>query len=165
MLGTELGKSNFQPDYSQTSHSSFSGISNLGENISKLPILLFLLYTMSLLVLALVSILVGLGLGLCQTIYNVFFHPLRKFPGPALAGASSWWKVYKEVVKQETMANLLFDLHRQYGRQRRSGLLECPRVVCIGAKISNRRYRPSCPQRSKHIPSFSTQCGLGRPAA
>lgn len=79
---------------------------------------------MSLLVLALVTVLLALGLGVCQTIYNVFFHPLAEFPGPALAGASSWWKIYKEVVRGDTMANDLFDLHRQYGRQRQSDLLE-----------------------------------------
>lgn len=55
-----------------------------------------------------------------QVIYNVFFHPLRKFPGPAMAGATSLWKKYKEVIKQETMALELFDLHRRYGKENNS---------------------------------------------
>lgn len=63
--------------------------------------------------------LVGLALGafwgFCQVLYNVFFHPLRKFPGPLLAGATSGWKAYKEVIKRETLAQELFDLHRRYG--------------------------------------------------
>jgi len=50
-----------------------------------------------------------------RVVYNLFFHPLRKFPGPVMAGATSWWKAYKEVVKQETLAQLLFDLHAKYG--------------------------------------------------
>lgn len=53
--------------------------------------------------------------GFFQVLYNVFFHPLRKFPGPWLAGATSGWKAYKEVIKGETLAQELFDLHRRYG--------------------------------------------------
>lgn len=53
--------------------------------------------------------------GLGQIIYNVFFHPLRKFPGPFMAGATSSWKAYKEVIKQETLAQELFILHERYG--------------------------------------------------
>lgn len=55
-------------------------------------------------------------LGLCRLVYNVFFHPLRKFPGPWMAGATSGWKAYKEVIKQETLAQELFDLHAKYGK-------------------------------------------------
>ncbi|KAI4219277.1 MAG: hypothetical protein L6R40_008728, partial [Gallowayella cf. fulva] len=32
-----------------------------------------------------------------------------------MAGATSWWRAYKEVLQQETMAQLLFHLHQQYG--------------------------------------------------
>lgn len=53
--------------------------------------------------------------GLCRAVYNVFFHPLRKFPGPWMAGATSGWKAYKEVIKQETLAQELFGLHEKYG--------------------------------------------------
>ncbi|KAM4058611.1 cytochrome p450 [Hirsutella rhossiliensis] len=52
---------------------------------------------------------------LYRVLYNVFLHPLRKFPGPLLAGATSGWKAYKEVIKRETLAQELFDLHRRYG--------------------------------------------------
>ncbi|KZF24030.1 cytochrome P450 [Xylona heveae TC161] len=60
-------------------------------------------------------LLVALSIALCPIIYNVFFHPLRRFPGPRMAGATSWWKAYKEVFQQETLAQLLFDLHRKHG--------------------------------------------------
>lgn len=53
---------------------------------------------------------------LCQMFYNVFLHPLRNFPGPLLAGATSAWKAYKEVIKQETIARDLFALHQKYGK-------------------------------------------------
>ncbi|GAB7357362.1 hypothetical protein MBLNU459_g8308t1 [Dothideomycetes sp. NU459] len=60
-------------------------------------------------------------LGLCKALYNIFFHPLRKFPGPLLAGATSGWKAYKEVIKQETLAQELFALHEKYGEIVRIG--------------------------------------------
>lgn len=62
------------------------------------------------------AVVIAAFLGLCQVLYNIFFHPLRKFPGPLLAGATSGWKAYKEVIKQETLAQELFDLHSKYGK-------------------------------------------------
>lgn len=53
---------------------------------------------------------------LSQILYNVFLHPLRKFPGPRIAGATSLWRAYKEVILKETLAQELFDLHRKHGR-------------------------------------------------
>lgn len=34
-----------------------------------------------------------------------------------MAGATSGWKAYKEVIKQETLALELFDLHAKYGEK------------------------------------------------
>lgn len=56
--------------------------------------------------------------GLGRVVYNVFFHPLRNFPGPWMAGATSSWKAYKEVIKQESAVHELFHLHKKYGMMR-----------------------------------------------
>jgi hypothetical protein len=56
-------------------------------------------------------LIVGAG----RLIFNVFFHPLREYPGPLAARASLWWKIYIEVIKQESMTDALFRLHKQYG--------------------------------------------------
>jgi hypothetical protein len=58
---------------------------------------------------------IALMLALCPIIYNLFFHPLRHFPGPRLAAATTWWKAYKEVYRQETLAQVLFELHEKHG--------------------------------------------------
>jgi hypothetical protein len=50
-----------------------------------------------------------------RLLYNVFFHPLRAYPGPLAAKATTWWKTYIEVVKQESMVDVLFRLHKQFG--------------------------------------------------
>jgi hypothetical protein len=66
--------------------------------------------------LAALSVLLALiSLQLGRLFYNVFLHPLKAFPGPLAAGASRWWKTYIEVVKQESMTDVLVKLHEQYG--------------------------------------------------
>ncbi|KAK0113954.1 hypothetical protein ONS95_014199 [Cadophora gregata] len=54
-------------------------------------------------------------LKLGQLVYNVFFHPLRFFPGPRAAQATTWWKTYIEVVTQESMVDVLIRLHKEFG--------------------------------------------------
>jgi hypothetical protein len=61
------------------------------------------------------SLLAWIGLGVVQIVYNVFFHPLKEFPGTAAAKATTWWQTYIEVVKQESMTDVLKRLHKQYG--------------------------------------------------
>ena len=61
-------------------------------------------------------LLAWLTLGVFRLFYNVFFHPLRAYPGPLVAGATTWWKTYIEVVKQESMIDVLFKLHEQFGQ-------------------------------------------------
>jgi hypothetical protein len=48
-------------------------------------------------------------------VYNVFLHPLKKIPGPLPASATEWWKTWIEVVRQESMTDVLVRLHKQYG--------------------------------------------------
>ena len=40
-----------------------------------------------------------LARGLCAVIYNVLYHPLKRFPGPKLAGATQLYQSYFDVVK------------------------------------------------------------------
>lgn len=51
-------------------------------------------------------------------IYNIYFHPLARYPGPRWAVATKWWKVYVEVYKRESIVDKLFDLHKIYGKAR-----------------------------------------------
>lgn len=56
-----------------------------------------------------------LGLGVARLVYNLYFHPLSAYPGPIAAQASGWWKTYIEVIKQESMTDVLLRLHKQFG--------------------------------------------------
>ena len=48
-------------------------------------------------------------------VYNVYFHPLAKFPGPPLAGATEYWKAYIECIASRSFCHELVGLHARYG--------------------------------------------------
>jgi hypothetical protein len=48
-------------------------------------------------------------------VYNVYFHPLAKFPGPSLAGTTTYWKAYIECIANRSFCHELVDLHARYG--------------------------------------------------
>lgn len=50
--------------------------------------------------------------------YNVYFHPLARFPGPRLAAASKYWLFYQEFVKGVSLSDVRDGLHAQYGALR-----------------------------------------------
>src|SRR6266852_2254898 len=47
--------------------------------------------------------------------YNVYLHPLARFPGPKLAAASKYWLFYQEFVKGVSLSDVRDKLHAQYG--------------------------------------------------
>ena len=53
--------------------------------------------------------------GLLRVIYNVFFHPLSRFPGPRGAACTRWWLAYMELVRGVSLSTLRVELHQQYG--------------------------------------------------
>ncbi len=61
------------------------------------------------------TLLAWVGTGVLRLLYNVLLHPLAAYPGPLGARASTWWKTYIEVVKQESLVDVLFQLHEEYG--------------------------------------------------
>ncbi|KAH8105264.1 cytochrome P450 [Cristinia sonorae] len=46
--------------------------------------------------------------------YNLFFHPLAKFPGPRLAGMTPLWRSWRYLIAQDHIPKLL-ELHKQFG--------------------------------------------------
>lgn len=48
-------------------------------------------------------------------IYNWYFHPLSKFPGPKWAAFGVWWKVNLELLQGKNLVEELFKLHDRYG--------------------------------------------------
>jgi len=46
-------------------------------------------------------------------LYNRYFHPLSKYPGPPLASITDLWKSYQVLLG--TYEHTLLDLHRQHG--------------------------------------------------
>ena len=48
-------------------------------------------------------------------VYRISLHPLAKYPGPKLAGASYWYEYYYDVTKKGNYIFKIMDLHKQYG--------------------------------------------------
>lgn len=50
-----------------------------------------------------------------KCIYNLYFHPLRGFPGPKVAALGSYYEFYHDVIKDGTFLWRIMDMHRKYG--------------------------------------------------
>jgi hypothetical protein len=47
---------------------------------------------------------------LARGIYNVFFHPLSRFPGPRGAACTKWWLAYMMFVRGVSLSTLREEL-------------------------------------------------------
>ena len=47
-------------------------------------------------------------------VYNYWFHPLARFPGPKSAAIGKWWKMWRYLVTKDSIPQL-FEAHAQYG--------------------------------------------------
>jgi len=52
---------------------------------------------------------------LLRVTYNIFFHPLSRFPGPRGAACTRWWLAYMELVRGVSLSTIRAELHQQYG--------------------------------------------------
>ena len=48
--------------------------------------------------------------------YRLFFHPLRKIPGPWIAAATNWYEFYQDVVLVGHYVKEYPKLHAKYGQ-------------------------------------------------
>ena len=56
-----------------------------------------------------------LSYALVSVIYNLFFHPLSRFPGPRGAACTKWWLAYWELGRGVSLSTLREELHQKYG--------------------------------------------------
>ncbi|KAH7353180.1 cytochrome P450 monooxygenase-like protein [Pyrenochaeta sp. MPI-SDFR-AT-0127] len=61
------------------------------------------------------TVAVLIACAVCNVIYNFYFHPLAKFPGPPLACVTIYWKAYIECVASRSFCHYLVELHARYG--------------------------------------------------
>lgn len=53
---------------------------------------------------------------LAKILYNLYFHPLAKFPGPKLAAATHAYEFYWSVIRDGQFIWEIERLHKKYGR-------------------------------------------------
>lgn len=51
-------------------------------------------------------------------IYRLFFHPLRKIPGPWLAAATNWYEFYQDVILVGHYVKEYPNIHAKYGQSK-----------------------------------------------
>ncbi|KAJ5312793.1 hypothetical protein N7508_003623 [Penicillium antarcticum] len=56
-----------------------------------------------------------LGFFALRTIYNLYFHPLSKFPGPKIAAATFLYEFYYDVIKSGMYLWEIERMHKEYG--------------------------------------------------
>jgi hypothetical protein len=56
-----------------------------------------------------------LSYSLVCVVYNLYFHPLSRFPGPRGAACTKWWLAYWELGRGVSLSVLREELHKQYG--------------------------------------------------
>lgn len=65
-----------------------------------------------------------LGLGglyfVLTSLYRLYFHPLRRFPGPKLAAITHGYEFYHDVFRRGMYLWEIEKMHKKYGRQIRS---------------------------------------------
>ncbi|KAF8497461.1 hypothetical protein F5888DRAFT_1698163 [Russula emetica] len=48
-------------------------------------------------------------------IYNLYFHPFSRFPGPRGAACARWWLAHWELGRGINLSTLCKELHKKYG--------------------------------------------------
>lgn len=79
-----------------------------------------------------------------KVVYNLYFHPLAKFPGPKLAAASHLYEFYWSIVRDGEFIWALERMHKKYG--------ECVRqnIAALYGDLTD--CRPYCAHYSSRAP-------------
>jgi hypothetical protein len=70
-----------------------------------------------------------------MTVYRLFFHATRHFPGPKLAAVSKFWHIFH--IRDSRNFLFLEKLHKQYGNLVRTGMPVLNSVETRGSKNMN----------------------------
>ncbi|KAH6676808.1 cytochrome P450 [Halenospora varia] len=96
------------------------------------------------------------GRSFWHVLYNLFLHPLAKFPGPKTAGLSEWWEVY-HTIKCDRF-NVIQELHKKHGSVVRIN----PNQVSIASpKVFHHVFVTKCASFPKSEFYSSIQPGIG----
>jgi hypothetical protein len=67
-----------------------------------------------------------------RCVYNLYFHPLRKIPGPKMAAMCSWYDFYSDIIKGGTYLWQVKKMHDEYGTKSMHTLTACHLTLSAG---------------------------------
>ncbi|KAL4805653.1 cytochrome P450 [Aspergillus unguis] len=67
------------------------------------------------LLLAWLLLVAGVSFSLYRCLYNLYWHPLARFPGPPLAAVSRWYRTWIDCSPTRSFVHTLAELHEKYG--------------------------------------------------
>ena len=67
-----------------------------------------------------------------RCVYNLYFHPLRKIPGPKMAAMCSWYDFYFDIIKGGTYLWQIKKMHDEYGTKSTHTLAACHLTLSAG---------------------------------
>lgn len=81
------------------------------------------------------------------TVYRLLWHPLARFPGPKLAGATGWYETYYDCILLGKFSNHIDRMHKEYGKSvpighRIAFLYNCHRADCSNQPLGTPHQRP-----------------------
>lgn len=90
------------------------------------------------------------------TLYRIFFHPLRDFPGPLMARVTKLWNVAHAA--RSTNFRLMEDMRRSYGDFVRTGMYAVSRWQIVKTGLVPNRQRLARSERSIRVSAGSSSC-------
>ncbi len=77
-------------------------------------------------------------------VYNLYFHPLRKIPGPKMAALCSWYDFYFDIVRGGEYLWKIEKMHEEYGIESK------PILITVWPNTYRRAYCSNQSQRGPH---------------
>lgn len=69
---------------------------------------------------------------ICKCLYNLYLHPLSKFPGPKLTAIGSLYEFYYDVIKDGQYIWQIERMHRKYGKNQSSTTPDMSEAIIDG---------------------------------
>lgn len=86
----------------------------------------------------------------CNTIYQLYFSPLAKFPGPKMAAATLWYEIYYDVFRWGRYYLKICEMHERYGESIARGYSDFGCTAHSSRPLALKPHASRLPQTQSH---------------